>query len=190
MKRSAFAFILVSGAFASAPALAQTGWGTAAEKGAPAITTADIDKLRDAVAVAWEKAPLSARRAMFVTRASPLVGDYDARAGNVFKPGEKLVTYAEPVGYTWKPNGDRFEFGVIVDFVVKSADGQVLGGQEKFAEFRMASRMKLQEFMLNLTLSLDGAAPGSYVLRYTLHDINSPKTFSFEQPFVIGRAAD
>lgn len=190
MKRLAFAVTLVLGAMASASASAQTGWGSAPDKNPAAVTTADIDKLRDSVAAVWEKASLSVRRAMFVSRPAPVFGDYDSRAGNVFKPGEKLVTYAEPVGYTWKPNGERFDFGLVVDFEIKSADGRVLGGQDKFGEFRMASRAKVQEFMLNLTLSLDGAAPGSYVLRYTLHDINGPKTFSFEQPFVIARSAD
>jgi hypothetical protein len=37
--------------------------------------------------------------------------------------------------------------------------------------------------MLTLTLSVDGAPPGKYVLEYKLHDIGSDKTSTFEQPF-------
>lgn len=69
--------------------------------------------------------------------------------------------------------------------MVKSADGKILAGQENFAKFVKTSRAKIQEFMLTLTLSVDGAPPGKYVLEYKLHDIGSDKTSTFEQPFII-----
>jgi hypothetical protein len=47
------------------------------------------------------------------------------------------------------------------------------------------SRTKLQEFMLNLTMSLDGIGPGKYVLEYKLHDLGSEKIVVVDQPFEI-----
>jgi len=43
-------------------------------------------------------------------------GAWVERPTNVFKVGEKLITYAEPIGYTWKPRGDTYDFGLTTDF--------------------------------------------------------------------------
>ena len=150
-----------------------------------AVTLDDIDSLQQAVTDAWTDMPLTIRRVMFVTEKAPLLGAYSKRPTNVFKAGEKLFTYIEPVGYTWKQQGNMFGFGVIVDFVIKGADGKILGGQENFAKLALASRTKLQEFMINLTMSIDGITPGKYVLEYKLHDLGSEKIVVVDQPFEI-----
>jgi hypothetical protein len=177
----------------SGSALAQTGWGTPvappakpASMAAPVTPTLkDIDALRKAVTDAWEKMPLTQRRALFVTEKADIYGHYAARSSSEFKASEKLVTYVEPAGYVWKANGDAYDFGVTVDFVVKSPDGKILAGQEGFGKFALTSSQKLQEFMLNLTLSVDDAPPGQYILQYRLHDLYSDKTSTFELPFSI-----
>jgi hypothetical protein len=150
-----------------------------------AVTLDDIDTLQQAVVDAWTEMPLTVRQVMFVTEKPQILGAYSERPTNVFKAGEKLLTYIEPVGYTWKSQGDMFNFGVSVDFVIKNADGKILGGQENFAKLSLASRTKLQEFMVNLTMSLDGIVPGKYILEYKLHDLGSEKTVVVDQPFGI-----
>jgi hypothetical protein len=150
-----------------------------------AVTLDDIDTLQQAVIDAWTEMPLTVRRVIFVTEKPPNVGAYSERPTNVFKAGEKLLTYIEPVGYTWKQQGKMFSFGAIVDFAVKDADGKILGGQENFAKLALTSRTKLQEFMLNLTMSLDGITPGKYILEYKLHDLGSEKIVVVDQPFEI-----
>jgi hypothetical protein len=173
--------------------MAQTNWGSRpaassnAARPAAQATVKDIEALQKAVTDAWEKMPLTQRRAIFVVESPPLYGAYVERPSNVFKPGEKLVTYVEPVGYTWTSNGEMYDFGVSVDFTVKTAEGKILGGQEKFGNFVKTSRAKVQEFMVVLTVSLDGAPPGKYVLEYKLHDNGSDKVSSFSQPFTIAQ---
>jgi hypothetical protein len=39
--------------------------------------------------------------------------------------------------------------------------------------------------MLNLELSVNDAPPEDYIVRYTIHDQNSDKVSSFQQPFKI-----
>ncbi len=129
--------------------------------------------------------PLTVRRAMFVTQAAPLIGAWTERPSNVFKAGEDIRTYVEPVGYTWKPRGDMFDFGVNVDFEVKSANGKILGGQENFSHVAFSNHMRIQELMLNLRLSPEGFPAGRYVVEYKLHDQNSDKVTSFALPFTI-----
>ena len=130
--------------------------------------------------------PLTQRHALFVTDKAgllrPLCRATDVR---VQSRREAFVIYAEPVGYVWAANGDAYDFGVSVDFAVKSPDGKILSGQDGFGKFAMTSGSKLQEFMLNLTLSVDGAPPGNYLLQYKIHDLHSDKVSIFELPFSI-----
>ena len=66
-----------------------------------------------------------------------------------------------------------------------SPDGKVLGGKENFMHYAQVSHERNTELMLNLTLSINGAPPGDYIVRYTLHDQNSNKISTFQQPFKI-----
>jgi hypothetical protein len=153
---------------------------------ASAQTLQEIDKRDAAVIEAWNAAPLAIRKAVFVSEHPNGYGEYTERPNNAFKQGEKLVAYAEPAGYGWKDAGDgQYQFGFKVDFVVKSPDGKVLGGQENFANLVQTSHARNREFMVVLTLSLSDAPPGEYVVEYTLHDIASSKTATFSLPFKI-----
>lgn len=152
---------------------------------AHAQNLAEIERREQEVVSAWEKAPLGVRRAIFVDEKPKLFGAYTERASNVFRRGEPLLTYAEPVGYSWTPGPDGFRFGVTLDFLVKSRDGKVLGGQEKFLTFSQVSRAKVRELMLNVDLNLSGAPAGDYVIQYTLHDVGNGRTATIEQPFRI-----
>jgi hypothetical protein len=147
--------------------------------------SAEIDKHIGFVADLWAAAPLHVRRALFVEERANSFGDFAARESARFKPGEKLVVYAEPVGYVWRDEGEFFHFGVATDFLVKSPNGQILGGQDDFGKFMLRSRARVMEFMLNLTLTLDGAPAGDYVLQFTLRDLYSDKSTKFELPFAI-----
>jgi hypothetical protein len=152
-----------------------------------AQTVQDIDARQQAVVEAWEKTPLSIRRIFFVTEKASMYGAYSERKTNKFRAGEPLITYVEPVGYTWKPVADNaFQFGVIVDFSVKTASGQVLGGQDSLLHYNVVNRERVQEFMLNTTINLNGVKPGDYILTLTIHDVNDPsRTTKMDQPFTI-----
>jgi hypothetical protein len=153
---------------------------------ANAQTLQEIDKRDAAVIEAWNATPLSIRKAVFVSQHPNGYGEYAERPNNAFKQGEKLVAYAEPVGYGWKDAGDgKYQFGFTVDFVIKSPDGKVLGGQENFADLTQTSYARNREFMVILNLSLSDAPPGDYVVEYKLHDIASNKTATFSLPFKI-----
>jgi hypothetical protein len=129
------------------------------------------------------------RRALFVADHPHGFGLYQERASNVFKPGEALVTDAEPVGYGAKDAGNSLlQFGFAVDFLIKSPDGQILTGQQDFARLTQQSYVRNLEFMPLLTLDVSGAPPGDYVGEYKLRDISGDKTTSFELPFKIAPA--
>jgi len=160
----------------------------AAVEAAQAQTLADIDRREAALIEAWKATPLTVRKAFFVAEHPHGFGEYVERSGNVFKPGEKLVTYAEPVGYGWKDIGNGlYEFGFKVDFVIKSPNGDVLGGHEDFADLTQQSHARNREFMTVLTLNISDAPPGDYIVEYKLHDVSSDKTANFNLPFKIAQ---
>ena len=137
------------------------------------------------VAAAWEQTPLSFRRALFASDIEAY-GVYEPKQGAVFSPGEPIVVYAEPVGYGYQSNADgTYSFGFDFDLVVKTAEGQIMGGQEKFARTELTSRVQNKEFQVTLTLSLDGAPAGNYVLEYLAQDIASDQTATITLPFII-----
>lgn len=152
---------------------------------AGAQTLRDIEAREAELNAAWEKTPLTVRRVMFVTEKPALFGGYTERPTNVFKPGEIILTYIEPIGFSWTPGQGGFGFGVVVDFRVKTQDGKILGGQEKLLTLAQASRSKVHELMINIDLTLTGAEPGDYVLEYTLHDPGNGRTATTEQAFRI-----
>jgi hypothetical protein len=155
---------------------------------ARAQTVQEIDKRDAAVYEAWNATPLTVRHVVFVSQEPNGFGRYVARENNVFAPGEKLVTYAEPVGYAWKDDGKgQYQFGFSSDFVIKTPDGKVLAQQQDFAKTLETSHARNREFNMVLTMAVNGASPGDYVLEYKLHDLSSDKTATFDQPFKIAK---
>jgi len=154
------------------------------------VEAQSLDDLAQAQAAAgevWDKTPLGFTHAFFVSAPPAAFGMYTQRPDSPFKPGEKLIVYAEPVAYGWKDKGDgTSDFGFDVDLAVKSADGAVLSEQKGFSHLVLNSHAKNREFMLTLTLDLTGADPGQYILEYTIHDIASDKTALIDLPFTMG----
>jgi len=87
-------------------------------------------------------------------------------------------------GYS-QPEPGRWQFGFDVDLLIKTADGRVPGGQENFERLVLTSRTRNREFMPTLTLDLEGAPPGDYVVDDTPKDIASDKTGLISLPFAI-----
>ena len=148
-----------------------------------AQTVQDVERKDAELVAAWEKTPLTIRKAVFVTEKAPIYGAYSARP-NSFKRGETLIIYMEPVGYTWQPQGEEVLLGISLDVVLKSKDGKILGGQEKFLNYQQASRHKLRELMLNVTLTLGQTPPGEYVAEFVARDLGG-KSGTISLPFTI-----
>ena len=150
-----------------------------------AQTLKDVDQKEAELVAAWEKSPLFVRNALLVTDKPPVYGAYTVRPSNVYKRGETIYAYMEPIGYTWKVQPpDDYVIGITVDFVVKGKDGKIIGGQEKFLNYTQNSHRKIRELMLNVSLSLGNLAAGEYVVEYIVHDI-ADKTARVDLPFVI-----
>ena len=147
-----------------------------------------LQKAEDGVIQVWTATPLVFRRAVFTAAPAQGFGVFAERQNAVFKASEPLLVYAEPVGYAWKDKGDgTFSFGFDVDLVLKTATGEIVGGQENFQKLELTSRARNREFMLTFTLNVNDAPAGDYVLEYRIRDINSDKAGVISLPFTISQ---
>jgi hypothetical protein len=141
--------------------------------------------MRKATLQVWDASPLLFRRALFVAGSPSGFGIYNARPDTVFKQGEKLVIYAEPIGFKWQEK-DGLEHALLVaDLVLRAEDGNVVASQENFGEFKFDSHEQNMEVMAVLTIDFTGAPAGKYVVDCTFKDKMSDKTGKFELPFEI-----
>ena len=103
MKHVAIAFVLafVASLGAGGSVHAQSVQELAKRAASDAKRGKDLEAyntIRNAALRIWEQSPLLFREALFVKSAPTGYGIYDPRPNNVFKPGEKLFIYVEPVG--------------------------------------------------------------------------------------------
>ncbi|MDP9839585.1 hypothetical protein J2T09_004361 [Neorhizobium huautlense] len=135
---------------------------------------------------AWQKLPLTAQNVVFADQEPTSYGMYEPRSSDVFKPTDTLITYAELLGHTWKPLPDgKNELALTVDLTLGDTKGEIIREEKKFYQSSVFSYRTGREFFLNIELSLTNAPEGDYMLTYTVHDENSGKTTSFDQPFKI-----
>ncbi len=145
-----------------------------------------IDTLRRALRIANDQSPLALRKAVFVAEPPQGFGIYKERPNNVFRQGEPLVAYVEPIGIGWtKGDGGTFHSLLTVDFEIRSPSGEILAGKRDFGRFEFTSREQNTEIMTHLTLNLTGARAGKYVFGVLYHDKTTGKSASADLPFEI-----
>ncbi|MGU3538377.1 hypothetical protein [Methylobacterium sp. A54F] len=144
-----------------------------------------VDAAERALAEVQDRLPFGVRNVTFVNRKAEAFRNIDRRSTNVFAPGEPLLTYIEPLGYGVREKDGGYNFGMTMDFRVRTAAGEVVAGKDAYNSVDLNPQKRRVPFYVDLSLNLTGAPPGDYVLVYTLHDAVSGKTTSFEQPFTI-----
>jgi len=149
------------------------------------------DLMRDAIGDFSETLPFAIGKAVFVKTDPAGYAMYDPKQGQVFKPGETLVSYVEPVGLNWKPAKDagKIQSHFTVDLDILSATGEQLASQKAFGDFTFTGFLRNQEIYATLRTDVSGAAAGDYILRFRFNDVNSGKSASIDQKFTIAAGA-
>jgi hypothetical protein len=120
-------------------------------------------------------------------------GVYEKLASNTFAPGEDIVLYSEPVGFSYKPiisngtNGEtQYLMNFTADLVITDTEGNVLGGFQDLPISEIISHHQNKEVNLVVTLSQSSPFPeGNYKVLYTVHDESSGNTFEISKDVVI-----
>ncbi len=144
-----------------------------------------FEEMREATLLQWRQSPLLFRTVLFVAEQPSGFGLYQPKKKNVFKSSEKLIAYAEPVGFTWKAGDGLYHALMVADLIIRTEDGKVIAGQKEFGTFEFDSHEQNMEVMVVLTVDFSGAPKGKYVLECQVSDELSDKKGSFELPFEI-----
>ena len=183
---------IVAAAMTLAPALPATA-GPIADKAAQAEALLDkgdaagaLDLLGEATAIAWQAAPLIIRKALFVEESSGYGIYVERPTPAIYKPGEKIRAYVEPLGFGYGRNavGGK-EIGFDVDFRLIDPDGKELFSRDNFVEVGSPVRYDNREFNLSIAVDLSGLPQGDYIAHFLLRDQNSDKSAGFELPFSV-----
>jgi hypothetical protein len=160
---------------------------------APAVAAASLsafDAAGQALLAVWAELPLTVRNVTLTAEAARGYGNYTPRDGQTYQLGEQIHVYVEVLGYGWKDNGDGTLSELLdADLSLVDTNGQTLASQAKFLSANIVSREKLLETFLSLDATLTSFDPGSYLLRYTLHDVAGGKDTSFDVPITLVGAA-
>ena len=143
--------------------------------------------LHEAVSDFSQTLPFAIGKAVFVAAEPAGYAMYEPKQDSVFKPGETLVSYIEPVGLTWKEASakGKLETRFTVDLDIVNPKGEVLATRKAFGDFTFTGYLRNQEIYATLTVDVSGAPAGDYVLRFRFNDINSGKSASVDQRFKI-----
>jgi len=157
--------------------------GTAEKDGDHA---AAIESLEQALEKVRVEAPLIVKPFLLVTQPAKTFGDYTPRANAAFRRGEPQQFYMEPKNLVYPLTAaGTYEPAFDVDLQILTAGGQVVVNQDKFGSFRLPTKSPVQDIFLNLKVTLSGAPPGEYKVRFVVQDANSKKTATVIQPITL-----
>ncbi len=141
-----------------------------------------INVLNEAILQIWNSVPLHVEKAVLVNEKPKGYREYYARPNNIYKAGEIIRLYIEPVGITRKKEGDHYVTAGAFDYTLAREDGTILTGKENFAR----SDAKLKNFgthdYADFDYNFTGLKPGSYVIKTVIRDLTGSKTASVTTP--------
>lgn len=172
-------------------ALANLDFDRAMNQAKKAIAAKDaaaaMRALGKASQAAFDALPFTAINASLVAAPPDGYGRYIPRVDNVYRPGEPLVIYMEPVGYkVVRKSGDgAYEYNIVADFNLVDAWGTVVGGRRGFGRFKGESHRFPDRLPLTFTYSLAGLPPGRYRVETILHDKLGKASYTVSQEVVV-----
>lgn len=151
------------------------------DRGYPEAALAAFDKSLDAF---WAASPLQLRTIAFADAVSGY-GAYEARSDAVFRNGDTLRVYFEPVGYGFATTDDTVSAEIAVDVEIRTPGGLILAEAEDFARLKWSGSRPMHEVQATVETKMPFLKPGAYLLLVTLRDINSSKTKDVTLPFSV-----
>ncbi len=117
-------------------------------------------------------------------------GVYDKKSSNIFRPGEEILLYIEPAGFEYGtvPDGNKTLYTIefSADFAISDTNGNVLTDQQEIPVSDIVSHHQNKEVFIPFTITQTTPfPPGNYIITYTIHDVNSGKSFDITKEVVI-----
>ncbi len=139
-----------------------------------------LDVMRKGVEEVWNHIAFQAVKNVFVKEKS-VDNKYEVRPNNVYKSGETIRLYVEPVGFTQKKVKDHYLVELEADYTIAKEDGSVIAGKEHFWRFEKKSGYFRDRWSFDLDFTMK-AEPGNYVIKTVFRDLLSSKTLIVNTP--------
>lgn len=138
---------------------------------------------RDQFLKVWDTLEFHPIVATFVNESAKLGNGVYQEHSSVFKPGETMALYVQPVGFSHKEitgqNGEKlFLMNFTADIIFTFENGTIIGGGQDVPAGQLISHYKNTEVYLHLFLTNDNPLPpGDYKINYKITDAVSGKSF-------------
>jgi hypothetical protein len=167
---------------------------------------AELQAARQQYLSAWNNTAFSSLFDVFIAEGSHLgYGIYREHVpANVFRPGETIVLYVEPVGFGHQPITDAstqdggnnnstaattrilYLMNMTADYIISDSNGTELATIEDLPAANLISHRQNTEFSLTLTLSQEEPFPvGDYMVTYIVHDQLTGQSFQIDKRITI-----
>lgn len=166
---------------------------------------AELEASRQQYLSVWNNTPFTSQFDVFVAEGTRLgYGIYREHVpANVFRPGETIVLYVEPVGFghqpitddTSTPDGGNnssttsrtlYLINMTADYILSDSSGTELVTIEDLPAANLVSHRQNTEFSLTLTLSQEEPFPvGDYIVTYVVHDQVTGQSFEIDKTITI-----
>jgi len=127
----------------------------------------------------------------FVSSLPQGFGIYDERTSNLFAPGEDILLYIEPDGFSYgivkdDRNNTLYSINFDADFTISDINGNLLTEQKGIPVNDITSHHQNKEIFIPFTITQSNPIPpGNYIITYTIHDENSGNSFKIDKEIVI-----
>ncbi|MDQ3835720.1 MAG: hypothetical protein M3270_02125 [Thermoproteota archaeon] len=164
----------------------------------------ELEAARQRYLSVWDNSPFSSKFDVFIAEGTHAgYGIYREHVpANVFRPGETIVLYVEPVGFGHQPIAETsgpvdggnstivprtlYLINMTADMIISDSTGNVLQTLENLPTESFISHTQNTEFSLTLTLSQEQPFPvGDYIISYILHDQVTGKSFQLDRRITI-----
>ena len=165
---------------------------------------AELEASRQQYLSVWNNTPFTSQSDAFVAEGTHLgYGIYREHVPtNVFRPGETIVLYVEPVGFGHQPitdatstpdggntsatTGTLYLINMTADYIISDSSGTELATIDDLPAANLISHRQNTEFSLTLTLSQEEPFPvGDYIVTYVVHDQVTGQSFQINKTITI-----
>lgn len=166
---------------------------------------AELEAARQQYLLVWNNTAFSSHFDVFIAEGTHSgYGIYREHVpANVFRPGETIVLYIEPVGFGHQPITDTstqeggnnstaattrtlYLINMTADYIISDSSRTELATIEDLPVSNLISHRQNTEFSLTLTLSQEEPFPvGDYLVTYVVHDQVTGQSFQIDKRITI-----
>ena len=140
---------------------------------------------RPASAATRPQVTFGVRNFVFISRQASGFRKYETRGAPLFKTGEAMQFYAEPVNIGWSGKGRSYRFEMRIDVEIRTPEGQVIWGQRDYGHLAHDATNADPNTYITGSVAVKGLPAGLYVLSVRFRDPMNNLTAETETAFGI-----